>query len=156
MHASEITGVKMKYSIWHDDPPESSYPSCIAVKTAALQSEHAGEKYLLLLRRALMEEGLNIAKSSVLLSIAARMDDAEFSYKKFEDDWKAGNGKAPFREDWQKAKILGVGRFPTIVFKGSDGKRVTMVGYRDYEILTDAFRMAMGELKMTPNTAPSR
>jgi putative protein-disulfide isomerase len=149
MHASEVTQVKMMYSIWHDDPPESSYPPCIAAKTAGLQSERAGEKYLLSLRKALMEKGLNIAKPSILLSIAEQMDaEDDFSFKIFEQDWKAGNGKQPFREDWQKAKILGVGRYPTVVFKGPDGKRVTMVGYRPYQVMSDAVVAAMG-LKKT-------
>src|SRR5690242_4446982 len=38
MHASEVTHVPMKYSIWHEDPPASSFPPCIAIKTAGLQS----------------------------------------------------------------------------------------------------------------------
>jgi putative protein-disulfide isomerase len=155
MHASEVTQIKMKYSVWHDDPPESSYPPCIAVKTAALQSDRAGEKYLLALRRALMEEGLNIAKPSILLSIGAQTEDSDFNFKTFEQDWNAGNGKEPFRQDWQKAKILGVGRFPTIVFKGRRGKRVTMVGYRSYGILSDALKMAMGEINISADTVSS-
>jgi predicted DsbA family dithiol-disulfide isomerase len=75
MHASEVTGVKMKYSIWHEDPPSSSYPSCLAVRTAGLQSPVAEEKLLLLIQKALMEDGLNISKSDVLLDLATKLQN---------------------------------------------------------------------------------
>jgi len=36
MHASQVTKTPMHYGIWHEDPPYSSYPACIAVKSASL------------------------------------------------------------------------------------------------------------------------
>src|SRR5690606_38353728 len=85
MHASEVTHVKMRYDIWHLDPPTSSYPPCIAVKTAALQSSEAADRYLFEMRRCLMEDAVNISKPEVLLSIAKRIQSIDF--EKFKHDW---------------------------------------------------------------------
>lgn len=139
MHASEVTHVPMKYSIWHEDPPASSYPACIAVKTASLQSKHAEELYLLNVRKALMLDGKNIAKSSVLGDIAKEIDGPDFSFEQFKDDWDAGRGKEAFRADMQKAKQHKIGRYPTLVFQNVKGDGVMMVGYRPYDVLLAAF-----------------
>ena len=45
MQASELTGVPMPHRIWVENPPVSSYPACIAVKCAMLQSPVLGELY---------------------------------------------------------------------------------------------------------------
>src|SRR5690606_6813914 len=104
MHASEVTQVKMKYSIWHEDPPSSSYPACIAVKTARLQSAEAADKYLYEIRRALMDDGLNISKPEILLEIGGNLDGDIFNFELFEKDWREGKGKDGFRQDLKKAK----------------------------------------------------
>ena len=70
MHAQQTTGVPINYNIWVKDPPASSYPSCIAVKCAGLQSFHAAEQYLRMAREAVMKDGLNIAKRDVLIQVA--------------------------------------------------------------------------------------
>lgn len=135
MHASEVTQVKMKYSIWHEDPPSSSYPACIAVKTARLQSAEAAEKYLYEIRRALMDEGLNIAKQEVLLDAAKKLDADSLDFDLFLKDWNEGRGKEAFRQDLQKAKYHSIGRFPTLTFQNQEGKGVLITGYRPYDIL---------------------
>jgi predicted DsbA family dithiol-disulfide isomerase len=140
MHASEVTHTPMKYSIWHEDPPASSYPTCIAVKTAGLQSAHAEELYLNSARRLLMLEGKNISKVSVLLEVARELDVADFSFEQFKNDWDSGNGKNAFRSDLQKAKLNNIGRFPTLTFQDETGRGVMMVGYRPYEVLEEGFR----------------
>jgi putative protein-disulfide isomerase len=142
MHASEITQVEMKHSIWHEDPPSSSYPACVAVKTAGLQSARAEERYLYNIRKALMEEGLNISKSDVLMSVAEQMrgdNEADFNYQQFLDDWEKGRGNAPFRSDLEKSRFHGIGRYPTLTFQNSStGKGIVLIGYRPYEILEKA------------------
>jgi predicted DsbA family dithiol-disulfide isomerase len=139
MHASEVTHVKMHYSIWHERPPSSSFPACIAVKTAGLQSKAAEDKYLFNVRRALMEDGSDISQPQVLLSIARQVQDAGFDFEQFSKDWKAGNGKESFRSDLQTARFHNIGRFPTLTLQNSKGKGVIIIGYRPYEILHQAF-----------------
>ena len=139
MHASEVTNVKMKYSIWHEDPPTSSYPACIAVKTAGLQSTAASNEYLFRIRQALMEEGVNISKPSILLATAARMKRDDFDFNQFEKDFKVGNGNEAFRNDLHKTKFHSIGRFPTLTFQNSTGKGIIIVGYRPFNDLHRAF-----------------
>jgi predicted DsbA family dithiol-disulfide isomerase len=139
MHASEVTHVKMKYSIWAIDPPYSSYPPSIAFKTVALQSKEAADEYLLIIRKALMERGVNISKSENLLILAKDIQTPEFDSVIFESDWKAGKGNEPFRLDLQKTKFHGIGRFPTLTFQNTHGEGIVITGYRPYEALNDAF-----------------
>jgi putative protein-disulfide isomerase len=73
MHARQMSGVPINDRIWITDPPASSYPACIAVKCAEMQSRMLGEKYLYKLREAVMMNGQNIAKTEVLQSIATTL-----------------------------------------------------------------------------------
>jgi putative protein-disulfide isomerase len=142
MHASQVTNVKMDYSIWHRDPPSSSYPACIAVKCAGLQSPAAEDLYLLALRKALMEEGLNIAKPDILLSVAEGVQTnhpEQFNLEVFKKQWKLGEGKEKFRADIQKMKYHNIGRYPSLTFINASGKGIIIIGYRPYEALREAF-----------------
>ena len=140
MHASEVTNVKMRYSLWHDDPPSSSYPACIAVKAAGLQSPTAEDAYLFALRKLMMENGANISKQEVLLSVAEDLELDDFDFDKFYSDWKHPRSREAFRRDLQKARFHSIGRFPTLTFAKAEGEGMMMTGYRPYEVLTDIYR----------------
>ena len=58
--------------IWVEDPPTSSYPACIAIKAAELQSAEAADLYLGWLRHAVMTQRRNIARREVLLEVGGR------------------------------------------------------------------------------------
>lgn len=150
MHAAEVTHVKMMYSIWHEDPPSSSYPPCIAVKCARLQSKEAAELYLYNLRKALMEQGLNISKTDNLFAIASSLSQSNpdiFNYDEFDRSWKDGTGKEAFRSDLQKTKFHNISRYPTLTFNaGAEGFMI--VGYRPYQVLLEGFLQIMNELKV--------
>jgi putative protein-disulfide isomerase len=142
MHASQLSGVPMKYDLWHKDPPASSYPACIAVKSAMLQSERAGELYLNYAREAVMNKGLNISKSDVILLLAKTLaDDAAgiFDYARFESDWKKGAGCKSFVEDLKQTRLEGIQRFPTLVLSSSDKESVSVIGYRPYSVMRETF-----------------
>jgi predicted DsbA family dithiol-disulfide isomerase len=157
MHASQISGVHMDYSIWHSDPPASSFPSCLAVKCAGMQSETAGELLLMRLREAVMTKGLNIAKSSVILSVAqevAREYEGLFDLNFFEECWKKDAGVESFRADLQQARFLKIGRYPTLTFTKDKAKGIMITGYRPYDILVDALRqIADIDVTKTQNVA---
>lgn len=140
MHASQVTHTKMAYQVWHEDPPSSSYPACIAVKTAALQSSEAGEQYLLKVRSAIMNDGRNIAKTQVLFDVAQQLGDTVLDFEQFKRDWAQGRGKESFRADLQKASYHKIGRYPTLTFQRPDGKGIIITGYRPYEVLEQAYR----------------
>jgi putative protein-disulfide isomerase len=140
MHASEVTKVKINYSLWHEDPPSSSFPPCIAVKAAGLQSPIAEDAYLFALRKAMMEDGANISKQEVLLSIAEDLELTDFDFEKFYMDWKHPRSREAFRKDRQKARFHSIGRFPTLTFTKPEGKEMIITGYRPYEALHDVFK----------------
>jgi putative protein-disulfide isomerase len=142
MHASQLSGVPMKYDLWHKDPPGSSYPACIAVKSAMLQSQKAGELFLNYAREALMNKGLNISKSEVILLLAkAIANDAGeiFDYARFENDWKKGAGCESFVEDLKETRLQGIERFPTLVLSSQGKESVSVIGYRPYSVMLETF-----------------
>jgi len=140
MYASQVTHTKMQYKIWAEDPPSSSYPPSLAVKTAGLQSQTAAELYLYTIRKALMEEGMNVSRESVLLELAQNLGTKDFDYDRFVDDWRKGNGREAFRSDLSKTKLHSIGRFPTLTFQNTEGTGIIMVGYRPYDSLEEAFK----------------
>src|SRR5687768_10810953 len=101
MHASQLSGIPMPHSIWVNNPPASSYPACIAVKCAMLQSAALGELYLHYVQEAIMIHSLNIAEFSVLQQVAEQVKGSVvyFDIDRFLDDMKNGNGREAFRKD---------------------------------------------------------
>ena len=77
VEATHLSGMPMKNSIWVHNPPSSSYLACIAVKTAEKQSADAGEKYLRLVREAVMINGQDISSLSILSEVAESMAASE-------------------------------------------------------------------------------
>jgi len=140
MYASQVTHTKMHYRIWAEDPPSSSYPPSLAVKTAGLQSQAAAEAFLYAIRKALMEEGINISRVDVLLKLAYELKLKGFDYDRFLEDWRKGNGREAFRSDLSKTKLHSIGRFPTLTFQNGEGTGIIMVGYRPYASLEEAFK----------------
>jgi predicted DsbA family dithiol-disulfide isomerase len=141
MHASQVSGVPMDYSIWHSDPPASSFPSCVAVKCAEHQSRFAGELLLRDLRKAVMTKALNIARSSVIFSVARSLGEKEpeaFNFDHFRESWENGSGADAFTQDLQKTRFLKIGRFPTLTFTKQNARGIMVTGYRPFEVLKEA------------------
>ncbi len=140
MHASQVSHTPIEYSIWHEDPPASSYPSCIAVKCAALQSADIERQYLYKVREAVMIRKMNIARDEVLRALAHELAETQnnFDVLKFENDLKQGHGKAAFRSDLQNAAFHKIGRYPTLTMTPPNGEAIIMVGYRPYSALLEA------------------
>lgn len=151
--ASEIGGVPIADRIWVEDPPASSYPSCIAVKAAELQSLAAGDLYLRRVREALMAQGRNVARRQVLLDVAAELagerPDA-FSLARFEHDLEGAAAREAFQSDLDAARDAGVERFPTLVLRAHGGEVLRVVGYRPYDALLEVVG------RVAPNLATSR
>jgi predicted DsbA family dithiol-disulfide isomerase len=149
MEASRIAGVPIHERIWMENPPESSYPSCIAVKCAELQSSDAAEEYLRCLREAVMLQGRNIAKTEVLIELSESLTKTTpdlFNAIKFERDLLSGAGVNAFRDDLQKTRYHRIGRFPTLTFKRPNQAGVIITGYRPYKVLCDALTHIAPEL----------
>lgn len=155
---SRLSGMPIEPRIWHDDPPASSYPACLAVKAAELQGRDMGERYLRRAREAVMLEQRNIARRAVLLELAEELAAEELAaeaaaatsgaaaldpdaFCRALDD---GSALAAFREDLRDVKYRDIGRFPTLVIRGANGRGVIVVGYRPYAVLRDAVQRGVG------------
>lgn len=143
MHASQVTREFIDYAIWHEDPPASSYPACIAVKCAALQSPEASDLLLQKLREAVMTRKQNISKNEVLMALARDLANEQprvFDVNQFRADLQTGAGRQLFKSDLQQAAYHKIGRFPTLTFTNSKGNGIMIVGYRPYDELIKAYR----------------
>lgn len=143
MHASQISAQPIDFSIWHRDPPASSYPSCIAVVCAMLQSSAAGELLLHALREAVMTRAQNIARESVILAIAKSLSDAHtdvFNFAEFKMAWADGRGTDAFRRDLMETRFLRIGRYPTLTFTSAASRGIIITGYRPFDVLENALR----------------
>ncbi len=140
MDASRQTGIEINDALWATDPPSSSYPACIAVKTAALQSPAAGAAYFKFVSAAAMLDGKNIAKPEVLVFVAEQLA-AElpelFNLNDFLKDYNNESSRSAFRNDLQRVKSDNVGRFPTVTLAYQE-KKIMMTGYRSYDVFVDA------------------
>ncbi len=147
MQASHVSGVPIKGEIWIKDPPVSSYPACIAVKCAELQSAALGEKYLQLVRRRVMTEVQSISRQEVLENVAEELakQDSDFDVQRFTNDLLNGTGLEAFRSDWQKAQLQRIERYPTLIFRRKGYKAVMLSGYQPYEVLQQAFQQVAPE-----------
>lgn len=145
MEAHHISGMPINNRIWFDNPPESSYPACIAVKCAEIQSPDAAEAYLRRAREAVMVEGKNISKQEVLLDLGKEVSE-EFSelfdFNRFEADLAGDAGLEKFKEDLQKARYHQISRFPALTIRKPNHPGVLIVGYRPYSALVVALEQA--------------
>lgn len=150
MEAKYVSGMPIADRIWFDDPPASSYPACIAVKCAQLQSAEAGELYLRCIREAVMLEGSNIAKQEVLIEEAEKLAQAApltFDAARFTHDLQQEAAREDFRADLQRVRYHNIGRFPTLTLQKPSQAGVMLVGYRPYSVLLDALSAVAPELK---------
>jgi putative protein-disulfide isomerase len=143
MHASYVSGMPVHHRIWMEDPPSSSYLACIAVKCAELQSPQSGEKFLRMLREAVMLKGENIARIDVVRKLALHFADhidPSFNILRFEDDLVNDNGLEAFRKDMQEVNYRDINRYPTLVLRAGSQPAILMTGYRPYSALWDAVK----------------
>ncbi len=142
--ASLTSGMKIYDKIWVEDPPASSYPACIAVKCAELQSQTAGVQYLRMVREAVMLQGKNIARLDVLIAIAAEfaktcpglVDINKFTF----DLTGSDNGIEAFRKDLNEVQSRNITRFPTLIMRPANKPSIMITGYRPYPVLLDAIK----------------
>jgi putative protein-disulfide isomerase len=142
--ASMESGMKIYDKIWVEDPPASSYPACIAVKCAALQSAEAGIKYLRMVREAVMLHGKNIAKQEVLTKVAETLSGSHsglLDMERFRHDLlESDNGIEAFRIDLNEVQSRNIARFPTLILRASEKPSIMITGYRPYSVLRDAIK----------------
>lgn len=152
MEASHVSGMPINSRIWISDPPASSYLACIAVKCVALQEPGLSERYLRLLREAVMLQGKNIARQSVLLDLATQLatENPAFNVALFRDDLKNDRGIEAFRNDLNEVQSRGINRFPTLILRRALHAPLLITGYRPYTALQDVMLQLLPDIKEVP------
>jgi predicted DsbA family dithiol-disulfide isomerase len=142
----EAAEVSIDERIWVENPPASSYPACLAVKAAELQSPAAGDAYLRRLREAVMTERRNIARREVLRELAfevAAREPQRLGAERLVADMAGEAAAGSIREDLKEVRYRDIAHFPTLTLKREGADRgILLVGYRPY----DALLAALGSL----------
>lgn len=143
MHAGQIAGRPIQQQLWFLDPPASSYPACLAVKCAQLQSEPIGFEMLSALWEACMTNGQNIAKKEVLLTIAAELSSGHtaFDFLRFKQDFIDGKAVPALRSDLASVTAERITRFPALTIRAG-GKALLVSG----RLASDTILSAINEM----------
>lgn len=132
--------------LWREAPVRSTYPACIAVKAAAEQASDGGYAYLRALREGLLCFRRKLDVPDALVEEARRVGlDAE----RFRVDLESNAILEKFGADLEEVRsvpdearargeVSGSGArerlpFPTLVFRGEDGRRAAVYGRAPYE-----------------------
>ncbi|TPI74599.1 DsbA family protein [Mesorhizobium sp. B2-8-9] len=157
IHASAVTGMPLEPVIWVKDPPASSWPACLAVKAAGLQSPAAGDLYLRQVRQALMLEARNVARDEVLVELACGLAKArpdQFDHARFVKEFAGRDAKAALQDDVREGRFRGVGRFPCLCLSRPHANPVWIVGWLPWQALLEqvrAYAPELGSERMPPS-----
>ena len=134
---ADAGGMPCDPRIWTENPLDSTYPACRAVKAAAEQGWEAGYDYLRVLREGIMCERRKLDHADTLIDAAAR---AGIDRERFASDFRSDASTGAFdadleevRDPPQEARDADAihrdskGRerisFPSALFVGEDGRR---------------------------------
>lgn len=129
--------------VWLEDPLDSSYPSCIAMKAAQIQSAEKAVKFMRILREALYLDKKNITKWE---NIAEAAKLAGLDVEKLKADYD-GDAKKLFEVDLNLAKSLGVRGFPTLFFSDGNNNQLTVYGSKPYASYENALLTLFSDAK---------
>ena len=153
MQARVISGQPIDETIWISNPVDTSYPACMAVKSAALQSAIAEEAMLRKLREAVMIHKINIGEIDVLLSVADELAQHKILDKdKFQRALFSNKVSDLLKNDLDKAKAGGVTRFPTLLITYGP-KTYQITGYRPFNEFKKTFLLLDPDLKLEDSIA---
>ncbi|PZR22822.1 MAG: dithiol-disulfide isomerase [Flavobacterium psychrophilum] len=115
--------------VWLEDPLDSSYPSCIAMKAAQMQDPVKAIAFMRILREGLYLDKKNIAKWE---NIAPAAKEAGLDVVKLKQDYDGG-AKELFQKDLELARRMGVRGFPTLFFSDGTVNQLTVYGSKPYD-----------------------
>jgi predicted DsbA family dithiol-disulfide isomerase len=132
---SKKTRVPIDNRLWFEDPPQSAWPACAAVKAAEHVDKEKAEEFLKLLRIAAMTQRKNIARGEVQLELAQK---AGLNPSKFEEMLRRKDLLHEVAQDVREAEKQGVEVRPTLIFTNAQGDRVTTAGLRSFSLFEQA------------------
>lgn len=155
----ELSGMPLDPRLWQVDPPDSSYPACLAVKAAEVQGQQCAENYLRRLRAAALLEGRNIARQEELFALADEVAASPgvqvFDSARFRADYAAPACMEALRQDLREAAYVDIGRFPTLLLHHGGGRSLILVGYRPYSALQAALAHLEPRLERRADLPPA-
>ncbi|QCR25343.1 MULTISPECIES: DsbA family protein [Pontibacter] len=156
MEAKYVSGMPIRDKIWYENPPASSFPACIAVKAAGLQSPVASEAYLRKVREAVMLQGQNVGERDVLRQVGRSLAEVQpdvLDADVFERDLGGEEARKAFEEDLRQVRLHGITRFPALTMRREGEENgVLIIGYRPYEALRTALYKVAPELEPVQHT----
>ncbi|MDQ8014489.1 MAG: DsbA family protein [Flavobacterium nitrogenifigens] len=129
-------------NVWLENPLDSSYPSCIAMKAAQMQSKEKAVYFMRILREKLYLNKKNIAKWE---NIAEAAKIAGLDVPKLKADYD--DAEELFQEDLNLGKTLGVRGFPTLFLANADNNQLTVYGSKPYDAYENALLALFPEAK---------
>ncbi|RXM45090.1 DsbA family protein [Flavobacterium sp. YO64] len=141
--ASQHYQMPIDGDVWLEDPLNSSYPSCIAMKAAQIQSKEKAVIFMRILREKLYLEKKNIAKWENIAE-AAKIANLDIARLKSDSE---GDAKKLFQEDLNLARTLGVRGFPTLFFADENNNQLTVYGSKPYAHYENALLALYPEAK---------
>ena len=136
---AEKTDMPLDEKLWLENPPDSSYPACVAVKAAQRQGPDRGEHCLRRLREAAMLERRNLAEPQVLEQLVGEAAGVDADRYLADRD---GPARRDFKEDLRDIRYRQFGRYPTLLLEPGN---LLIVGWRPFDVLRRAVeRVAPG------------
>lgn len=132
---SKKTGVYIDNRVWSQDPPHSAWPACEAVKAAERQGLDAADRFIKLLRNAVMLDGKNIAKREVQIELATK---GGLDRSSFERDIADPKRREEVLSDIQDARRENVESRPHFVLTNTQGDKVAIAGPRVFSLFKEA------------------
>lgn len=138
-------------NVWLEDPLDSSYPSCIAMKAAQMQDKEKAVHFMRVLREKLYLDKKNISRCENIEDAAKK---AKLDIQKLKADYD--DAEEHFQEDLDYGKKLGVRGFPTLFFADQNDNRFTVYGSKPYAAYEDAILalFPQAKKKSIPNENP--
>ena len=148
------TGQPIDPSVWHTDPPASSYPASKAAHIVRMLDAAAEERFLRRVREAVFLEARNVARRDVLVACA---DEAGVDARAFAVLFDADAGAQGLAADIRERHELGVARFPTLLISTPrhDRPRPLTIGARPWAHVESSVLTALALPDAQPARAPT-
>jgi predicted DsbA family dithiol-disulfide isomerase len=149
LDAAADSGMPVDPRLWLTDPPQSSYPACLAVKAAAEQGEDVAAAYLRRLREGFACQRRKLDGAEALADVARGVPGLDA--QRFASDLQSHAIVEDFGADIDRAEAVPDDacapgsqrvRLPSIEFRGADGAAHAVYGKQPYETYRDAAQAA--------------
>jgi predicted DsbA family dithiol-disulfide isomerase len=150
MARKEPEGARLSSALWTSgDPPVSSIAPLLAIEAAGLQGASARSVYADAMRRAALEEGINVARADVALELAGRLG---LNMNRFSAAYHSPHTRHLILEEHRIAGERGVEGVPTLVID----RRWKISGLRAPSVYRRHILACMAKLGMSTGGAPER